>query len=524
MRSSPLTTMTAMPVTLTGRDTASPSWIRDVRRKLASIRLRVVAGYVVLLAVALVVAVVVTRQFQHARLDREIQRELAQEVEELRVLAAAGIDPVTGQPLGDDVVRLFDTFLERNVPSDNEAFYTVVDGRAYKTSFNAPPDLFSDRQLVSSWTSAVTPTRTTVDTAVGEVRSLAVPLLTDASNVDATSADAVGPEGTVVGVFIVAFFPDDAQAEVDQVIRMAALIGLGVLAISSAVAWSLAGRVLSPVRELTRTARRITQSDLSARIPVVGHDELAELGDTFNDMVGRLDEGFRGQRRFLDDVAHELRTPITIARGHLEVLGDDPAERAETVEIVTDELDRMSRYVTELLLLAKAEQPDFLVVRPVDVGELATHALTRVAALAPRRWVLDASPPIGTVAILADADRLGQVLANLAANAVQHTSDGDEIGLGIAVDADEARLWVRDTGRGVDPSLAESLFDRYSRGATSRSTRPEGTGIGLSIVDAIARAHGGAVAVASRPGAGATFTVTIPRLVPLTNPPRSADG
>jgi signal transduction histidine kinase len=236
-------------------------------------------------------------------------------------------------------------------------------------------------------------------------------------------------------------------------------------------------------------------------------------------MVTRLDEGFRAQRRFLDDVAHELRTPITIARGHLEVLGDDPAERDETIAIVTDELDRMSRYVSDLLLLAKAEQPEFLAVRPVDLGELAMDVLQRVRGLAPRRWVLDNSPPVGIVATLGDADRIGQALVNLAANAAQHTCDGDEIGIGVAAGGEHARLWVRDTGPGVDRAVAGSLFTRYARSANSRAVRPEGSGIGLSIVDAIARAHGGAVSVASEPGAGATFTMTIPLTIPLNGLP-----
>lgn len=123
-------------------------------------------------------------------------------------------------------------------------------------------------------------------------------------------------------------------------------------------------------------------------------------------MVDRLEAGFEHQRRFLDDVAHELRTPITIARGHLEVLGDDPAERAEAVAIVTDELDRMSRYVSDLLTIAKAEQPNFLDGRPVDVGELIVEVHQRAQALGHRSWFLDAAPPAATAASPASCSRL----------------------------------------------------------------------------------------------------------------------
>jgi signal transduction histidine kinase len=160
-------------------------------------------------------------------------------------------------------------------------------------------------------------------------------------------------------------------------------------------------------------------------------------------------------------------------------------------------------------VLAKAGQPDFLQLRPVDLGDLAADLSQRVTAIAPRRWVLDDAPPAGRVAVLADPVRLGQAVLNLAANAVQHTSDGAEIGLGVAAVGGSVQLWVRDTGPGVDPAVAGSLFDRYARGASSRSHRPEGAGIGLSIVDAIARSHGGRVDVDSGP-AGATFVITIP--------------
>jgi two-component system, OmpR family, sensor kinase len=491
------TTTTAMTTTttMTTGVTTMTERASGIRRAVASVRVRIVVGYLVLLTAGLAVAILVTREVQHARADREIEREQAQEVEELRRLAG-GVNPETGEPFGDDVAAIFDTFLSRNVPSDDEAFYTIVGGRPFRNS-TAAPDLFADPQFLRAW-QVEEPTTSTMSTTVadvGEVRSLAVPLFTDSR---------------VGGIFVVASLPADDHAEVEQVVRVILLAGLAVLVVTAALAWSLAGRVLRPVRELTAMARRITESDLSARIPVDGHDELAELGTTFNDMVARLEHGFTTQRQFLDDVAHELRTPITIARGHLEVLGDDPAERAETVDLVTDELDRMSRYVSDLLVLAKAEQPDFLITEPIELGELALDLHQLVRALGPRSWVLDSTPPIGHAAVTADRERLVQAVLNLAANAVQHTDTGAEIGLGIAVSDGSARLWVRDTGPGVDPAVADSLFDRFSRAATSRNLRPDGAGIGLSIVDAIARAHGGSVTVESRLGHGATFIITIP--------------
>jgi signal transduction histidine kinase len=292
------------------------------------------------------------------------------------------------------------------------------------------------------------------------------------------------------------------------------LAGLIVLVVSGALAWSLAARVLRPVRELTGTARQISDTDLGRRIPVRGDDELADLGTTFNDMVDRLEQSFGQQRQFLDDVAHELRTPITIVQGHVEVLGDDPDERAETVEVITDELGRMNRYVDDLLLLAKAEQGDFLHFGLIDLGDLAATLEQRIRPLADRRWVVDAAPRRGTVAAIGDRDRLVQAVLNLATNAVQHTEHGDEIGVGIDVDrlapTPRYRLWVRDTGPGVDPEIIDRLFQRRFRGAASRTRRSDGMGIGLSIVDAIARGHGGWAAAADESGGGARFSLVLP--------------
>lgn len=466
-----------------------------LRRWLAGIRVRFVVGYLVLLMVSLAVAVIVTRQVQYARIDQEVEQELRQEAEEMAVLAEDGLDPSTGEPFGDDVERIFETFLGRNIPSDGEAFYAIVGGEPYDSSQNAP-DLFQVREVVDVWAAVERTTRYNRNIpSEGEMRSLAIPL---------TSQDGVE------GVFVVTSFPDHEHGEVDQMVGVIAIAGLGVLVITAALAWSIAARILRPVRQLTETARGITDSDLSARIPVDGQDELAQLGHTFNDMVERLDDSFEHQRRFLDDVAHELRTPITIARGHLEMIGDSSEERAETVAIVSDELDRMGRYVSDLLLLAKAERPDFLRLGPVDLGDLAAMLQQRVWAIAERRWVLDAAPAPGAVAVVADQDRLEQAVVNLASNAADHTHTGDEIGIGVRSDAGTYRLWVRDTGPGIDASARQGLFNRYTRAATSRASRPEGMGIGLSIVDAIARAHGGHARAISEPGAGSTFVMTLP--------------
>ena len=355
-----------------------------------------------------------------------------------------------------------------------------------------------------------------LETSAGDIISLAVPVLAPESG-DGDSlavADGSGVDnGTdeVLGVFVVAHFIDNQLDDLDELIGVLALAGFAVLAVTTVLAWWLAGRVVAPVRQLTRTARAITHSDLSARIPVNGHSELAELGRTFNEMVDRLDSGARAQRQFIDDVAHDLRTPITIARGHLEVLGDDPDERDAAVAIVIDELDRMGRAVSDLLVLAKAEQPHFLRLQPVDYGDLAADILARLSALAPRQWTLEAPRP-GVVAGVADADRLLQAMLNLAVNAAQHTVDGDEIGVGVAVDSPGwIRLWVRDRGTGVDPQVAAGLFGRYARGGNGKAANHhDGVGLGLAIVDAIATAHGGTAEHAPTPGGGATFMIRLP--------------
>ncbi len=485
------TTM-AMPMTMPVTMTTAESVHRG--RWWSSIRVRIVVGYVVLVAAALAISILVTRQVLIARLDREIDRALAQEVEELRSLTT-GNDPETGEPFGADAQAILDTFLRRNVPAANEAFYAFVDGQRFLSSFDAPQEVWDDERLVGQWATVSEPVQASVRSDVGAITFLAVPLITS---------------GETTGVLVVTHFPDADRDEILVVIRVLTIAAAVVLTASALLAWSLAGRVLRPVRELTATAQRISDADLTQRIVVEGRDELAKLGTTFNAMVDRLESGFVEQRRFLDDVAHELRTPITIVQGHIDLLGDDPDERAESVATINDELDRMNRYVNDLLLLAKAESGDFLQFEPVDLGELAEMLEQRFDLLGDRVWSLDAAPAPGSVAILGDRDRLVQAMLNLATNAVQHTNQGDELAFGIAAKDGSVKLWVRDTGTGLDDDVIDQLFTRRFRGAASRVRRSEGMGIGLSIVDAIARGHGGRATAANEPGGGARFTIELP--------------
>jgi len=223
-------------------------------------------------------------------------------------------------------------------------------------------------------------------------------------------------------------------------------------------------------------------------------------------MLDRVENGVAAQRRFVDDAGHELRTPITIIRGHLDVLDPtDPVDVTSTVSLVDNELERMNRMVSDLLLLAQSEQPAFLHPEPVDVAALTTDTFDKVAALGDRDFVVEA---VADVRAVVDPQRITQALIALADNACRYTAPGDRIAIGSRVERGWLRFWITDSGPGVSDKDRPRLFERFARGTAVR--RSDGAGLGLAIVRAIAVAHGGDVLLDSTPGHGATFSVVLP--------------
>ena len=441
---------------------------------------------------ALIVAVLALRQFLLVGLDESVDASLRQEAQELSLFTSR-TDPRTGEPYGRDLEAIFDDFVAGDVPEAAEGSFFLTRGEPYKSDRGAPVNLLDDPALVAQWAAVTEPTFGNIETAAGPVRWLAVPV--------------TGGE-KVAGTFIATHFMGPELDEITQAVRLMALTTGGMLIVVSIVGWLTVGSAVAPIRRLTRTAQNISDSHLSERIPVTGNDEVAELTRTFNTMLDRLEDAFADQRRFLDDIGHELRTPLTIVRGNLELLPEDPAEREQTLALCLDELDRMNRYVTELILLAKAEKPDFLRVAPVDLTELTEGIHSRAMTFSPERvWQVDVT---SHAIIEADPDRLTQAWLNLITNAVQHTEIGGVIAIGSSVVDDEARLWVRDDGPGVPVDEQDYIFERFGRGRDTLEGRREGTGLGLAIVGAIARAHGGRVRIDSRPGQGARFTIVVP--------------
>jgi len=292
------------------------------------------------------------------------------------------------------------------------------------------------------------------------------------------------------------------------------IVAAGIVAAAAlAGGWWLTARTLGPISALTRVARRIAATgEFVQRVaPPPAQDELGELAATFNDMLARLERTFRGQREFLADASHELRGPLMVIRGNLDLLKLDlpEAERQACAREATEEVERMARLVADLLFLAEVDAQAMVEHRPVAVDAVVREVWQRAKArdAGSHEVVLAENDP---ATVRGDRDRLGQMLWNLVENALRYTPAGGKVAIALRNHGQIAELTVADTGIGIAPEHRPRIFERFYRGDPARPRGEGSTGLGLAIVKQVAEAHGGQVRVRSEPGEGSVFTVALP--------------
>jgi two-component system OmpR family sensor kinase len=324
---------------------------------------------------------------------------------------------------------------------------------------------------------------------------------------------------TGMGSVIVADSLEKVDKTLSQLRFLFLILGLiALITIAMAARWIIA-LGLKPLEAVEDTAEAIAAGDLSARLPAAKPDtEVGRLTTSLNTMLARIEESFTARvesenklRRFVADASHELRTPLTAIRGFAElhrqgaVVGEEKTK--ELINRIEKESVRMSSLVEDLLLLARLDQSRELAKEPVDLNTLITEAVASARAAGPNHPIeikLEASE----IFVLGDSQRIHQVIANLLANARAHTPNGTEISITAMQGVSETTIAVSDKGPGLSKADQDRIFERFYRADPSRVRNSgEGSGLGLSIVDAVMKAHGGYVSVKSEIGQGATFTL-----------------
>ena len=311
----------------------------------------------------------------------------------------------------------------------------------------------------------------------------------------------------------------DTYEHLNRVSLTALLMGFAAATTSLFVAVLLTPGLFKPLEDIAKVARQITRADdLSRRVPYANRpDEIGELARAFNQTLERLERLFRTQQRLLADVSHELRTPLTTIRGNLDLMERMGEADPESIHAIQVEMERMTRLVGDLLLLARADSGGLPLNRqPVELDNLLFDIYRQVAVVEPPVDVKLIE--VDQAMVYGDADRLKQLFINLVENAIKYTPAGGSVELSLFKKDDWVHFEVSDTGIGIPPENLPHIFDRFYRVDKARARAHGGSGLGLSIAKWIATAHGGSIRVKSQPGEGTTFTVTLPLYKPAPRP------
>jgi two-component system, OmpR family, sensor kinase len=468
-----------------------------------SVRSRILASILLVTAIGMGVAGVTSYLFLREQTLTEIDDRLVLHVDSARQTVAgnatieANADPIAAAPSRvrpfDDAGEALQSILTHVPALRNESSLGIYNGVAKWIPRQARAfDIEDDPALVDRIVRETASGSVVIGSSLnsrGWYRYVAVPVT--------MSSD---PDN--VGIYVAAIDIDAELADRSSFFPTYLWVSLGVLVAVGLVGWFVAGRLMRPIRSLRLAASRLTASDLRERIPVVGRDDVSELTETVNEMLDRIDGAMTSQRQLLDDVRHELKTPITIVRGHLEVLDVTNLAEVEAARaLAIDELDRMAGLVDDIESLA--ETTVAILPTPTDVADFTNDVYAKASVIPGHDWVLTES---ATVTVSIDPGRITQAWLQLADNAAKYSPPGSTIEIGSRATSAAVEFFVTDNGPGIAPAARERIFERFGRVDTGRGIR--GSGLGLPIVKAIAQAHGGTVSLTSSP-AGSRFGIVV---------------
>ena len=469
---------------------------RFLRFMVGTIGVRIMVAVVLVSGVALAMSGTIVWLFQERHLE-EIATQSLQRVRARLEKEIKQPDPKTGQPYAS-ISAVLETHMQYSVRSPDAGELGFVGSSVAYVAPQAPLRPERDQELIAVIREYLRGTDSvirTVDTSKTRYRLLVVPI---------QMGDETGGLVQVVDM-------KKASAELRDTMRQYIVVAVAMVLLLIVPTWLVMGRLLRPIGQLRRATDAIDENDLTTRVSARGRDDLSALARAVNRMLDRVQAAVEAQRNLLDDVSHELRTPLTIVRGHLELMdADDPEDVVATRQVAIDELDRMGTLVSDLLLLAKADQADFVVPAPVELAELTLQVLTKARALGDREWRLEGLAE-GTAML--DSGRITQAWLQLASNAVKYSPPGTTISLGSSLVGDEVLLHIQDQGIGMSADEIAMVGQRSVR-VRAAALLASGHGLGLSIVKNITEAHGGTLEIQSEEGRGSVFTLRIPRTRP----------
>ena len=432
-----------------------------------------ILGWVLIpVSLAMIAAVILASALLTQNEVTKTDQQLTQEAEELSLLSERAIDPVSGETYSKSS-DLLELYISRAVPDSDELLFVIVNGKVTERS-SGELDIRLDRDpnFIALVNGLDEPYLGDYDFSSTTIRFVAIPVNSETDS----------------GVMVAAITLDSRMESIQTTLLELALIMLIALAAATLVGWIVAGRILKPIRDLGSMTRRARDGTASERLSGFNsNSEIGGIAQDFNSMLDRTAEAFDSQKRFVDDAGHELKTPLTIIRGHLDLIRSNPTEEKNSMPIIQDEILRMTRIVKDLQTLTKSSEPSFIQLEQVDPAEIVDEVFVKASALAERKWSIDGTK-LPTIAV--DRQRIVQALIQLIDNAIKHTTTSDSIEIGCRLKSGFCEFYVGDSGPGIPLESRNKVFSRFVRGMwTPEDT--EGSGLGLAIVAAIAFGHSG---------------------------------